>query len=54
METDYIDDKSRPGSVLSTRTIPKNILKLVDIYGEEIFWKINKENIEKIYDIEIV
>ena len=53
LETDYFDDKKRPGAVLSTKTIPKNINKLINIYGEEIFWKINKENIEKIYDIEI-
>lgn len=53
LETDYMDDKTRPGAVLGTKTIPKNIKKLIPIYGTDIFWKINKENIEDIYDIDI-
>ena len=53
METDYIDDPERPGAVLGPKTIPRRTLKLVEEYGEEIFWKVHKENPEKVYDIEI-
>jgi TatD-related deoxyribonuclease len=53
METDYIDDPDRPGAVLGPKTILKRTIKLVEIYGEEPFWIIHKENPEKVYDIEI-
>ena len=53
METDYIDDPDRPGAVLGPKTIPKRTMKLMEIYGEEPFWVIHKENPEKVYDIEI-
>jgi len=53
METDYIDDPDRPGAVLGPKTIPKRTIKLMEIYGEEPFWDIHKENPEKVYDIEI-
>jgi TatD-related deoxyribonuclease len=53
METDYIDDPHRPGAVLGPKTIPKRTIKLVEKYGEEPFWKIHKENPEKVYEIEI-
>lgn len=53
METDYIDDPDRPGAVLGPKTIPKRTVKLMEIYGEEPFWTIHKDNPEKVYDIEI-
>ncbi len=53
LETDYIDDPSRPGAVLGPKTVPKKTKKLIQKYGEEPFWKIHKENPEKIYKIEI-
>jgi len=53
METDYIDDPERPGAVLGPKTIPRRTLKLAEVYGEEPFWTIHKENPEKVYDIEI-
>jgi TatD-related deoxyribonuclease len=53
METDYIDDPDRPGAVLGPKTIPKRTIKLMETYGEEPFWRIHKENPEKVYDIEI-
>jgi TatD-related deoxyribonuclease len=28
-------------------------LKLVEVHGEEVFWKVHKENPEEVYDIEI-
>ena len=53
METDYIDDSERPGAVLGPKTIPKRTKKLVEEYGEEVFYRIHKDNPEKVYGIEI-
>jgi TatD-related deoxyribonuclease len=53
METDYIDDPQRPGAVLGPKTIPRRTLKLVETYGEEVFWKVHKENIESVYEVDI-
>ena len=54
METDYIDDPERPGAVLGPKTVPRRTLQLVDRFGEEVFWKVHKENPEQVYGIEIV
>ncbi|MCX9085242.1 MAG: TatD family hydrolase [Candidatus Methanoperedens sp.] len=53
METDYIDDLDRPGSVLGPKTIPRRTKQIVEKCGEDVFWKIHKENPEKVYGIEI-
>lgn len=55
METDYIDDPERPGAVLGPKTVPKRTLNFLDneIFTEETIYKIHKENIEKVYDINI-
>ncbi len=53
METDYIDDLQRPGSVLGPKTVPKRTKQLLPEWGEEVFWKIHKENPEKVYGVEI-
>ncbi len=53
METDYIDDPQRPGAVLGPKTVPRKTLKLMGQFGEEVFWKVHKENPEKVYGIEI-
>ena len=53
METDYIDDPQRPGAVLGPKTIPRRTLKLLDVYGEEVFWKVHKENVEYVYEVDI-
>lgn len=53
METDYIDDPKRPGSVLGPKTVPKRTKQLIQEWGEEVFWKIHKENPEKVYGVEI-
>lgn len=52
-ETDYIDDKKRPGSVLGPKTVPKRVKELVEEFGESLVHKICKENPEKVYGIEI-
>ena len=53
METDYIDDLKRPGSVLRPKTVPKRTKQLLDKWGEDVFWRIHKENPEKVYEVEI-
>ncbi len=53
METDYIDDLKRPGSVLGPKTVPKRTKQLIPLWGEDVFWKIHKENPEKVYGVEI-
>jgi len=53
VETDYIDDKKRPGSVLGPKTVPKKIRELLRAgYDEKLVYRICKENPEKIYNIE--
>lgn len=53
METDYVDDPEKPGFVLGPKTVPKKTKKLIEIYGEEPFWKIHQENPSRIYDVDI-
>ena len=53
METDYIDDPERPGSVLGPKTVPKRTKQMIPQWGEEVFWKIHKDNPEKVYGVEI-
>jgi len=53
METDYIDDPERPGAVLGPKTVPRRTLKLIGEFGEDAFWKVHKENPEKVYGVEI-
>ncbi len=55
METDYIDNLKRPGVVLGIKTVPRRTKKLINsgLLDEEGVYKIHKENIEKLYDIEL-
>ncbi|CAB3288748.1 TatD-related deoxyribonuclease [Methanocaldococcus lauensis] len=55
METDYIDDLKRPGVVLGIKTVPRVTRKLIekDVLDEDKVYKIHKENIEKIYKIDL-
>lgn len=53
METDYVDDPDKPGFVLGPKTVPKKTKKLIEIYGEEPFWRIHQEIPGRIYDVEI-
>ena len=53
METDYIDDPKRPGSVLGPKTVPRRTKQLIPEWGEDVFWKIHKENPERVYGVEI-
>lgn len=53
LETDYIDDPSRPGAVLGPKTIPKKTILLLkkEIISEDQIYKIHKENPEKTYGL---
>ncbi len=55
METDYIDEPSRPGAVLSLKTVPKRTKAFMEngLMAEEDAWKIHKENPERVYGVEI-
>ncbi len=53
METDFLDDSSRPGAVLGPKNVPKKTKKLLQsgLMDEEDAWKIHKDNIENLYGI---
>ncbi len=56
METDYIDDKRRPGAVLGPKTVPKRTKAFLQngIFTEEDVYKIHVENPRKVYGVEVV
>ena len=55
METDYIDDKRRPGAVLGPKTVPKRTKAFLQmgIFTEEDVHKIHIENPKKVYGVEL-
>lgn len=55
METDYLDDRTRPGAVLGPKTVPRRTRKLINsgLITEEDAYQIHVERPEKIYNIEI-
>lgn len=55
METDYIDDKRRPGAVLGPKTVPKRTKAFLQngLFTEEDVYKIHVENPEKVYGVEM-
>jgi TatD-related deoxyribonuclease len=55
LESDYIDDITRPGAVLGPRAVPRITLKLVQdgLLSLEGAEKIHKDNVEKTYNVEI-
>lgn len=54
LETDFMDDLSRPGAVLAITTVPKRMRQLMEKgMDEKVLWKINKDNPEKVYGIEV-
>ncbi len=55
LETDYIDDKSRPGAVLGPRTVPRKVKELLKHgFDEDFIYKICVENVEKVYGVEMI
>ena len=55
METDFLDDPSRPGAVMNINTVPKRTRAFLEAgtMSEEAAWRIHKELPEKVYGIEI-
>lgn len=55
METDYLDDLSRPGAVMSITTVPKRTKALMNSgsVSEDTILRIHKDNPQKVYGIEI-
>lgn len=55
METDFIDDPSRPGAVLGPKTVPRTTLQLMDedVFSEEQVYHVHKDLPEKTYGISI-
>ncbi|MFV2040734.1 MAG: TatD family hydrolase [Candidatus Hydrothermarchaeales archaeon] len=55
MESDYIDDNTRPGAVLGPKTVPRVTKKLVEtgVLSLEDAARIHCDNIEKTYGVEM-
>jgi TatD-related deoxyribonuclease len=54
LETDYIDDRKRPGAVLGPKTVPRKVKELLEAgYDEDFVHKICAENVEKVYGVEL-
>ncbi len=55
METDYLDDKTRPGAVLGPKTVPRRTRELLNqgLLTEEDAYKIHVDNVEKIYGVDL-
>lgn len=55
METDYLDDKTRPGAVLGPKTVPRRTKEMLNqgLLTEEDAYKIHVDNVEKVYNINL-
>ena len=55
METDYLDDKTRPGAVLGPKTVPRRTRELLNqgLLTQENAYKIHVDNVEKIYNVDL-
>jgi len=55
METDYIDDKRRPGAVLGPKTVPRRTKAFLQngLFTEEDVYKIHVENPREVYGVEM-
>mgnify|MGYP000492270241 CR=1 FL=1 len=54
VETDYIDDRKRPGAVLGPKTVPRKVKELLKHgFDEDFIYKICAENIVKVYGVEL-
>ncbi|HOQ20554.1 MAG TPA: TatD family hydrolase, partial [Methanothermobacter sp.] len=53
METDYLDDLSRPGAVLGPKTVPRRTREFIQkgLMSLEDAYKIHEENIERVYSL---
>ncbi len=55
METDYLDDKTRPGAVLGPKTVPRRTFELLKqgLIDEDDAYLIHVTNVENIYKIDL-
>ena len=54
LETDFMDDLTRPGAVLAITTVPKRMRQLIEKGCDpEVLWKINMTNPENVYGIHL-
>ncbi|HEX9708362.1 MAG TPA: TatD family hydrolase [Candidatus Thermoplasmatota archaeon] len=54
LETDFIDDRRRPGAVMGPATVPRRTRAMLEQgVPEERVWRIHKENPERVYGVEI-
>ena len=55
METDYLDDKTRPGAVLGPKTVPRRTHELIrqDLLTEKVAYKIHVTNVEDVYSVDL-
>lgn len=53
METDYLDDLTRPGAVMGPRTVPRRTRKLINsgLLTEEDAYQIHVERVENLYGV---
>jgi TatD-related deoxyribonuclease len=55
MESDYMDERSRPGAVIGPKSVPRFTLRLLGegaITGEDL-WRIHAETPSRVYGVEI-
>jgi len=55
MESDYMDDNSRPGAVIGPKSVPRFTRRLLEsgVMSEEAAWRIHAETPSRIYGIDI-
>ncbi len=55
METDYLDDKTRPGAVLGPKTVPRRTKEMIEqgLLSEDEAYRIHVKNVEKVYDVNL-
>jgi TatD-related deoxyribonuclease len=55
METDYLDDKTRPGAVLGPKTVPRRTNELIrqGLLDVKDAYKIHVTNVEDVYNVDL-
>ena len=55
LESDYMDENSRPGAVIGPKSVPRYTLKMLEagIITEEDCWRIHAETVARVYGVGI-
>jgi TatD-related deoxyribonuclease len=55
LESDYMDENSRPGAVIGPKSVPRYTLKLLEsgVFTEEDCYRIHAVTVQKVYGVEI-